>query len=78
MHNPPTAANLTHTNRAYQSLSPKAKLGVGLGLLTWGAVGLYMSDQAEEKFGFTPTEKDKAALEKIKPKIHLVDREDRS
>lgn len=46
-----------------------------MGLLAWGVIGLQLSDQAEEKFGFTPTEKDKAALENMKPKIHFVEKE---
>lgn len=61
--------------RAYKGLSPKAKLGVGVGLLAWGVVGLYVSDHAEEKYGFTPSEKDKADLEMMKPKISFVDKE---
>lgn len=64
--------------RAYQRLPSKAKLGVGAGLLVWGVVGLYLSDQAEEKYGFKPSEKDKADLDKMTPKIRLVDRETRS
>ncbi|CAN8102193.1 unnamed protein product [Discula destructiva] len=64
--------------KAYKGLSSKAKLGVGVGLLAWGVVGLHMSDRVEEKYGFTPSEKDKAALESMKPKIRLVDREERS
>lgn len=63
-------------NRAYKNLSSKSKLGVGVGLLAWGVAGLYLSDRAEEKFGFTPSEKDKAELETMKP--ILVDREVRS
>jgi hypothetical protein len=43
--------------------------------LAWGAVGLYLSDRAEEKFGFTPTEEDKAALARLTPKIHVIERE---
>lgn len=69
---------LTFSIRAYQGLSSKAKLGVGAGLLAWGIVGLYLSDQAEEKYGFKPSEKDKAELDKMTPKIRLVDREGRS
>lgn len=34
-----------------------------------------MSDRAEERFGYTPSEQDKAALEMMKPKIHVVDRD---
>jgi hypothetical protein len=63
--------------RSYSNLNSKAKLGVGAGLLIWGLVGLYLSDHAEKKFGFTPTEADKAGLEKMTPKLHVVDREQR-
>lgn len=51
---------------------------MGASLLAWGVVGLYLSDQAEEKYGFKPSEKDKAELDKMTPKIRLVDREGRS
>lgn len=44
--------------------------------MAWGVAGLYLSDRAEEKFGYTPTEQDKTALEKLKPKIHVVDRDE--
>lgn len=48
-----------------------------MGLLTWGVAGLYLSDLAEEKFGYTPSEQDKAELEKMKPRVLVVDRQDR-
>lgn len=64
--------------RAYQGLSSKARLGVGVGLLGWGVIGLYMSDRAEERFGYSPSDQDKAALEMLKPKIHVVDRDQKS
>lgn len=35
---------------------------------------MYLSDRAEERFGYTPSEQDKAALERMKPKIHVVER----
>lgn len=61
--------------QSYRNLPTLARLGVGGGLLVWGVVGLYLSDRAEEKFGFTPTEEDKAALDRLTPKIHVVERE---
>lgn len=61
--------------KAYQGLSSKARLGLGMGFLAWGAAGLYLSDRAEEKFGYTPSEQDKADLEKMKPKLLVVDRD---
>lgn len=61
--------------RAYRGLSPRARLGFGAGLLIWGFLGLQFSDTAAEKLGFTPTDADKAALEKMTPKIHAIPRE---
>ncbi|KAB5572364.1 hypothetical protein GE09DRAFT_1216929 [Coniochaeta sp. 2T2.1] len=60
--------------RSYRNLPTMAKLGVGCGIFAWGVAGLYLSDRAEEKFGFTPTEEDKAALDRLTPKIHVVER----
>jgi hypothetical protein len=48
-------------------------MGVGAGIFAWGAIGLYLSDRAEDRF-FTPTEEEKAALDRITPKIPVVDR----
>ncbi|KUI68363.1 hypothetical protein VM1G_03905 [Cytospora mali] len=62
--------------KAYQGLSSTARLGLGVGFLAWGVAGLYLSDRAEEKFGYTPSERDKAALEKLKPEIIVVDRDE--
>jgi hypothetical protein len=45
-----------------------------VGLLAWGVLGLSLSDKVESKLGFTPTEADKAELEKMKPKLHVVER----
>ncbi|KAK3940620.1 hypothetical protein QBC46DRAFT_341292 [Diplogelasinospora grovesii] len=63
--------------QSYKGLPAKSRLAVGAGLLFWGVVGLYMSDRAEEKFGFTPTEADKRELEKLTPKIQVIDRRER-
>jgi hypothetical protein len=60
--------------KAYKNLSPKARAGVGVGIIAWGAAGLYFTDKAEESFGYTPTEKDKEELERWKPRIITVDK----
>jgi hypothetical protein len=52
------------------------RAGVGVGIITWGVVGLYLSDQAEEKLGYTPSEKDKEELWKWAPKVTTVDKPD--
>ncbi|TRX98344.1 hypothetical protein FHL15_000989 [Xylaria flabelliformis] len=59
--------------QSFRNLSPKARIGIGLGLLAWGAVGLQLSDGAEERY-FKPTEEDRAALRQIAPRITTVDR----
>ncbi|ROT38601.1 hypothetical protein SODALDRAFT_333208 [Sodiomyces alkalinus F11] len=58
--------------RAYKNLSPKARITVGLGITGWGAVGLWLSDRAEEKY--QPPEEDKAVVERLIPRISVVDR----
>jgi hypothetical protein len=60
--------------KSYKSLSPKTRLALGAGIIAWGAAGLYLSDQAEEKFGFTPTEEDKEVLRKYTPRITTVNK----
>ncbi|KAI1476355.1 hypothetical protein K445DRAFT_323574 [Daldinia sp. EC12] len=62
--------------QSFRNLSPRARIGVGLGLLAWGAIGLQLADRAEERYGFTPTDEDKAALAKILPSVTAVDRND--
>ncbi|KAI1403402.1 hypothetical protein F4819DRAFT_484672 [Hypoxylon fuscum] len=64
--------------QSFRNLSPRTRVGVGLGLLAWGAIGLQLSDRAEERYGFTPTEEDKAALAKVMPRITAVDRNEGS
>ncbi|KAI1775252.1 putative fatty acid activator Faa4 [Hypoxylon cercidicola] len=61
--------------RSFRNLSPRARAGVGLGLLAWGAIGLQLSDRAEERYGLAATEDDKAALAKVLPRITAVERE---
>ncbi|KAL2021953.1 hypothetical protein VTK56DRAFT_6372 [Thermocarpiscus australiensis] len=61
--------------QAYRGLSPKTRLAFGAGLLVWGFAGLQFSDTIAAKLGYAPTEADKAALERMTPKIHVVPRE---
>lgn len=50
---------------------------IGAGIMAWAGIGLFLSDKAEEKFGLTPTEKDREDLRKALPKITTVERENR-
>ena len=52
-------------------------MGVGFGIIAWGAGGLYLSDRAEDKFGYTPTDQDREDLRKMTPRIVTVDREEK-
>ncbi|KAH6895458.1 hypothetical protein B0T10DRAFT_477976 [Thelonectria olida] len=61
--------------KAFKNLSPKTRAGVGLAVIAWGTAGLYLSDRAEQKFGYTPTEEDKAKLDAYTPRIITVDKE---
>ncbi|KAI0909316.1 hypothetical protein F4824DRAFT_461401 [Ustulina deusta] len=59
--------------QSFRNLSPKTRIGVGLGLLAWGVIGLQLSDRAEERY-FKPTEEDHAQLREMSPRITTVDR----
>ncbi|KAM0432758.1 hypothetical protein ACHAPT_004460 [Fusarium lateritium] len=63
---------------AYKNLSPKTRLGVGVAILAWGAGGLLLAETLEETLGYTPTEEDKARLNKYTPKIITVDKDEKS
>ncbi|KAF8863275.1 hypothetical protein BDZ45DRAFT_798568 [Acephala macrosclerotiorum] len=64
---------------SFRNLSPKTRIGVGVGFLAWGTIGLYISDNyAEKKLGFEATEKDREALEAVVPRITAVKREGKS
>lgn len=61
--------------KSYTSLSSKTRMGFGVAVIAWGAIGLWASDKAEEKK--PATEADKAALAKYTPSIRAVDREEK-
>lgn len=63
-------------SRKYRSLAPRTRVLIGVGIMGYAGLGLLLSDTAEEKFGLVPTEKDKEELDRIIPKIKLVDRDD--
>jgi hypothetical protein len=47
---------------------------IGVGVMAYAGAGLYLSDKAEEKFGLTPTEKDREQLRDALPKIAAVEK----
>jgi hypothetical protein len=50
---------------------------IGVGVMVYAGLGLFLSDKAEEKFGLTPTEKDREELRKALPTITTVERTSR-
>ncbi|KAI1849938.1 hypothetical protein JX265_012984 [Neoarthrinium moseri] len=60
--------------QSFRNLSPRMRLGVGVGLLAWGVIGLQLSDRAEERFGLKASDEDKAALSQLAPRVVTVDK----
>ncbi|KAH7036273.1 hypothetical protein B0J12DRAFT_744424 [Macrophomina phaseolina] len=61
--------------QTYRASAPKTRLILGLGLIAWGAIGLYTTDTTEKAFNMVPTEEDKKKLDQSIPKIRVVDKE---
>jgi hypothetical protein len=65
---------LTNDARIYKNFGLKGRLAVGFSILAWGAVGLYMSDRAEEQYGFVPSKEEKEKVDRLFPTVTVVDR----
>lgn len=61
-------------NSYYRSLPPRTRAILGGAVVVYAATGLYVSDLAEEKLGFTPSEEDKGRVRELVPKIRVVAR----
>lgn len=42
--------------------------------MAYATLALALSDRAEEKFGYTATEEDRARLRGVVPRVHVVER----
>ncbi|RMY00399.1 hypothetical protein D0867_11762 [Hortaea werneckii] len=60
---------------SYRALSTRTRLLIGGGIMTYAVAGMFLSDKAEQFFGFEPTDQDRKRLQDSIPKIHAVDRE---
>jgi hypothetical protein len=60
--------------RWYKGIAPKTRMIIGVGIVAYAGLGLFLSDKAEEKFGLVPTEKDREELKKAMPKIIPIER----
>ncbi|KAJ8071791.1 hypothetical protein OCU04_002105 [Sclerotinia nivalis] len=56
---------------SFRALPPRTRAMIGASFIAWGTIGLYLSETAEKKLGFEPTEQDKAKM----PKITVVEKE---
>jgi len=63
-----------HSYRWFKSIQPKTRMMIGVGIMAYAGAGLYLSDKAEEKFGLTPTEKDRKELREAIPRISPVEK----
>lgn len=59
---------------SYRNLSPRTRLLIGGGIMTYAVAGMFLTDKAEDLFGFKASEKEKQQLKDAVPKIHAVDR----
>lgn len=67
-------SNPPHHNRSYRALTPRTRILIGVGIMAYAGFGLIASDKAEQVFGYTPSEEDKARLREAVPRVHLVER----
>ncbi|EME38342.1 hypothetical protein DOTSEDRAFT_29401 [Dothistroma septosporum NZE10] len=61
--------------KSYRNITPRTRVIIGAGIMAYAAAGLFLSDKAEQSFGFTPTEEDKKKLRDAVPTVHMVERE---
>ncbi|KAI6796231.1 hypothetical protein KC363_g3734 [Hortaea werneckii] len=60
---------------SYRALSTRTRMLIGGGIMTYAVAGMFLSDKAEQFFGFEPTDQDRKRLQDSIPTIHAVDRE---
>ncbi|KAF1843328.1 uncharacterized protein K460DRAFT_407688 [Cucurbitaria berberidis CBS 394.84] len=58
----------------FKAIPPRTRVMIGVGIMAYAGAGLYLSDKAEERFGLTPTEKDREELRNAMPTIAAVER----
>ncbi|KAH8729054.1 hypothetical protein GQ44DRAFT_645964 [Phaeosphaeriaceae sp. PMI808] len=65
----------------YKALTPRTRLFIGVGVMAYGGLGLFLSDRAEQHFDLVPTDQDKEALQKdirnALPRITTVEKGNR-
>ncbi len=70
----PSTPQANVQSRRYTRIPPRTRLFLALGAVTWATLGLYGLGPFERVVGLAPNEKDQKELEKMLPKISVVDR----
>ena len=65
---------LLTVHRKYLALTPRTRIIIGLGVMAYAGVALYLSDRAEDTFDLKATEEEKKRLKDMIPKIRAIDR----
>ncbi|KAK4554560.1 hypothetical protein LTR86_008415 [Recurvomyces mirabilis] len=60
--------------QSWRGLSTRTRVMIGGGIMAYAAFGIFVSDKAEEAFGFVPSEQDKQKLNEAWPRLHVVDK----
>ncbi|KAJ5051983.1 uncharacterized protein L3040_001744 [Drepanopeziza brunnea f. sp. 'multigermtubi'] len=56
------------------ALPPRTRLAVGLGFLAWGTAGLYLTDGAERKLGWSAAGREGEEEGVALPRVRVVER----
>ena len=70
----PVPEQLLMAKRKYLALTPRTRIIIGLGIMTYAGAALYLSDRAEDAFNLKATEEEKKRLNEMIPKIRTIDR----
>jgi hypothetical protein len=56
------------------TLTPHGRIMLGCGILCWGVVGLVAANSIEDAIGIRSKREDEEKLQKVLPKIRVIDR----
>lgn len=74
---PPNPLHSLTANRSYLALSPRTRVLLGVGVMAWSGIGLYISDNYEKKLANEAAEAERKRLRESLPvKISVVERDE--
>lgn len=65
------------TRRSYRTLTPRTRILIGAGIMAYALAGQFLADKAESTLGYTPSAEDREKLDRVMPKIRVLDHSDR-